>query len=82
MKNKLGLEDTKKTENPDIEILSETLKKLNDMGIDIFVGSGLASKSNSVGLPHRCISLFLVSSSPRTTEASGILGIDKSISFN
>ena len=48
MKNKLGLEDTKKTENPDIEILSETLKKLNDMGIDIFVGSGLSEDDKNL----------------------------------
>ena len=48
LKNKLGLEDTKKIENPDIEILSETLKKLNDMGIDIFVGSGLSEEDKNL----------------------------------
>ena len=48
LKNKLGLEDNKKTENPDIEILSETLKKLNDMGIDIFVGSGLSEEDKNL----------------------------------
>ena len=48
LKNKLGLEDTKKIENPDIEILSETLKKLNDMGIDIFVGSGLSEDDKNL----------------------------------
>ena len=48
LKNKLGLEDSKKIENPDIEILSETLKKLNDMGIDIFVGSGLSEEDKNL----------------------------------
>ena len=48
LKNKLGLEDTKKIENHDIEILSETLKKLNDMGIDIFVGSGLSEEDKNL----------------------------------
>ena len=48
LKNKLGLEDNKKIENPDIEILSETLKKLNDMGIDIFVGSGLSEEDKNL----------------------------------
>ena len=48
LKTKLGLEDNKKIDNPDIEILSETLKKLNDMGIDIFVGSGLSEEDKSL----------------------------------
>ena len=48
LKNKLGLEDNKKIDNPDIEILSETLKKLNDMGIDIFVGSGLSEEDKNL----------------------------------
>ena len=48
LKNKLGLEDNKKIDNPDIEILSETLKKLNDMGIDIFVGSGLSENDKNL----------------------------------
>ena len=48
LKNKLGLEDSKKIENLDIEILSETLKKLNDMGIDIFVGSGLSEEDKNL----------------------------------
>ena len=48
LKNKLGLEENKKIENPDIEILSETLKKLNDMGIDIFIGSGLSDDDKNL----------------------------------
>ena len=48
LKNKLGLEENKKIENPDIEILSETLKKLNDMGIDIFIGSGLSDEDKNL----------------------------------
>ena len=48
LKNKLGLEDNKKIDNPDIEILSETLKKLNDMGIDIFVVSGLNEEDKNL----------------------------------
>ena len=50
LKNKLNIEENKtnnKTTNNDIEILSDILKKVHNLGYDIFTGTGLTDEEKS-----------------------------------
>ena len=51
LKNKLNIEETNKTNNKstnnDIEILSDILKKVHNLGYDIFTGTGLTDEEKS-----------------------------------
>jgi hypothetical protein len=51
LKNKLNIEESKKTNNKssnnDIEILSDILKKVHNLGYDIFTGTGLTDEEKS-----------------------------------
>jgi hypothetical protein len=50
LKNKLNIEENKnnkKTNNNDIEILSDILKKVHNLGYDIFTGTGLTNEEKS-----------------------------------